>query len=175
MSFFIVFAIVLMLCILLLNLKKKGQLLEDQQLNDDDQVWPYYVKKPLSQPEQILYFRLIEALPDKIVLAQVQLSRFLGVKKGFDYQSWINRVNRMSADFVICNKDSSVLAVIELDDSTHESSSRQLQDQKKNKVLASANIKLIRWHVKSIPDVENIKTELMTPIKPENEVWAAER
>ncbi|WP_018985517.1 DUF2726 domain-containing protein [Methylophilus methylotrophus] len=176
MSFFIVFAIVLIVFILLLKLKKKDQPLEDQQLNDNDQVWPYYVKKPLSQPEQILYFRLIEALPDKIVLAQVQLSRFLGVKKGFDYQSWINRVNRMSADFVICNKDSSVLAVIELDDSTHESSSRQLQDQKKNQVLASANIKLIRWHVKSIPDVENIKTELITPpIKPENEVWAAER
>ena len=48
----------------------------------DDQVWPLYAKKPLSQPEQILYFRLVSALPERIILAQVQLSRLLGVKKG---------------------------------------------------------------------------------------------
>lgn len=40
--------------------------------------WPFYSKKPLSAPEQILYFRLVKALPDHIVLAQVQLSRLLG-------------------------------------------------------------------------------------------------
>jgi hypothetical protein len=44
--------------------------------------WPFFAKKPLTQPEQVLYFRLVRALPDSIVLAQVQLSRFLGVKKG---------------------------------------------------------------------------------------------
>src|SRR3972149_6232971 len=43
-----------------------------------DDVWPFYAKKPLSQPEQILYFRLVQALPDHIILAQVQLSRLLG-------------------------------------------------------------------------------------------------
>ena len=40
--------------------------------------WPFYAKKPLTQPEQVLYFRLIDALPGHIVLAQVQLLRFLG-------------------------------------------------------------------------------------------------
>jgi len=63
-----------------------------------DEAWPFYAKKPLSQPEQILYFRLIQALPEHIILAQVQLSRLLGVKKGNNYQAWSNRVNRMSAD-----------------------------------------------------------------------------
>jgi len=52
----------------------------------------------------VLYFRLVRALPESVVLAQVQLSRFLGVKKGSDYQSWLNRINQMSADFVVCAK-----------------------------------------------------------------------
>jgi phage anti-repressor protein len=121
--------------------------------------WPFYAKKPLSTPEQVLYFRLKKALPEYEVLAQVQLSRFLGVKKGNNYQSWLNRINRMSADFVICRKDFSVVAVIELDDSSHQRSDRQIADHKKDKALASAEIKIVRWNVKSMPDVTTIQLE----------------
>lgn len=124
---------------------------------DENAVWPFYPKKPLSNPEQVLYFRLTNALPEHIVLAQVQLSRFLGVKKGNNYQSWLNRINRMSADFVVCNKDSSILAVIELDDGSHNSDKRREADAKKDKALASAGIKLYRWNVKVIPDEVAIK------------------
>jgi hypothetical protein len=28
------------------------------------EVWPLIVKRPLTTPEQVLYFRLVEALPD---------------------------------------------------------------------------------------------------------------
>lgn len=129
-----------------------------------DEIWPFYPKKPLTPPEQILYFRLVKALPDHIVLAQVQLSRFLGVKKGNNYQSWINRINRMSADYVICEKDSKVLAVIELDDATHQTDKRKEADEKKDKALASAGIKLLRWNVKSMPDEQAIKNLLLTPV-----------
>jgi very-short-patch-repair endonuclease len=127
----------------------------------DREVWPFYAKKPLSQPEQILYFRLIEALPEHIILAQVQLSRFLGVKKGHNYRSWSNRINRMSADFVVCNKDSSIVAVIELDDATHQKPDRQAADAKKDKALGAAEINIFRWQTKSIPDVSAIKSALL--------------
>ena len=49
------------------------------QKNSDAEIWPFYAKKPLSQPEQVLYFRLIQAFPEHIILAQVQLSQLLGV------------------------------------------------------------------------------------------------
>lgn len=127
-----------------------------------NEIWPFYAKKPLSQPEQILYFRLIEALPDYIILAQVQLSRLLGVKKGHNHQSWSNRINRMSADFVVCNKDSSIVAVIELDDATHQKPDRQAADAKKNKALASAEIKVIRWQAKAMPEGSAIKATLLS-------------
>ena len=129
-----------------------------------DEVWPFYAKKPLSQPEQVLYFRLIQTLPEHIILAQVQLSRLLGVKKGNNYQSWSNRINRMSADFVVCNKDSSIVAVIELDDATHQREDRQAADAKKDRALASADVRIVRWQAKSIPDVATIQSTFMPNI-----------
>ena len=126
--------------------------------------WPFYAKKPLSQPEQVLYFRLTEALPEHIVLAQVQLSRILGIKKGHNHQSWLNRINRMSADFVVCNKDSSIVAVIELDDPSHQKLDRKTADEKKDKALSAAEIKIIRWQAKAIPDVSAIKAQFSTSL-----------
>jgi very-short-patch-repair endonuclease len=126
-----------------------------------DAVWPFYAKKPLSQAEQVLYFRLVQALPEHIVLAQVQLSRLLGVKKGNDYQAWLNRINRMSADFVVCNKDASIVAVIELDDATHQNDDRRAADAKKDKALSAAGIRIVRWQANAIPDIAAIQSTIV--------------
>lgn len=126
-----------------------------------DEKWPFYAKKLLSAPEQILYFRLVKALPDHIVLGQVQLSRFLGVKKGENVMQWNNRINRMSVDFLVCSKDASVVAAIELDDKSHERKDRVMADAKKDKALNAANVKIIRWNVKTMPDESLIKQAFM--------------
>ncbi len=119
--------------------------------------WPFYAKKPLTEVERILYHRLVKALPDHIVLAQVQLSRVLGVKRGYNFNEWNNRINRMSLDFVVCHKDSTIVSVIELDDQTHERESRKEADVKKNKALSSAGLSLVRWQVKQIPSEREIR------------------
>lgn len=123
----------------------------------ESKTWPFYAKKLLSVPEQVLYFRIVKALPDHLVFAQVGLSRILGVKRGYPFQTWHNKIDRKSADFVICSKDSSIVAVIELDDSTHERADRKHADATKQKALSSASIRLIRWNVKSLPDEASIK------------------
>lgn len=150
----LVFVVVVVIVLALLKAKAQGG-------GAGDEVWPFYAKKPLSQPEQILYFRLVQALPDHIILAQVQLSRLLGVKKGNNYQAWSNRINRMSADFVVCNKDSSIVAVIELDDATHEREDRQAADAKKDKALGDAGVQIVRWQAKAIPDFATIQRAFM--------------
>lgn len=122
--------------------------------------WPFYAKKILTQPEQVLYHRLVSAMPECIVLAQVQLSQVLGVKKGFNFHEWNNRINRMSLDFLVCLKDSTIVAAIELDDKTHEQQSRIDADAKKSKALTDAGITLIRWNVSAIPDEVTIRKAL---------------
>lgn len=125
-----------------------------------DVPWPFYAKKPLSQPEQVLYHRLVAAMPECIVLAQVQLSRVLGVKKGFNFHEWNNRINRMSIDFLVCLKDSTVVAAVELDDKTHEKASRVEADGKKEKALSAAGVALVRWNVSALPDEAAIRQAL---------------
>ncbi len=119
--------------------------------------WPYHAKKPLSEPEQILYHRRVAALPQCIVLAQVQLSQVVGVNKGFNFGVWNNHINRMSLDFIVCLKDSTVIAAVELDDKTHEKEIRVKTDAQKGKALSAAGIELIHWHVSELPDEKTIR------------------
>lgn len=43
--------------------------------------WPVTRRAVMSPPEQLLYWRLIQALPEHLVLAQVQLCRFMEIAK----------------------------------------------------------------------------------------------
>lgn len=125
--------------------------------------WPYYPRRPLSPSQHILYKRLTQALPDHIILAQVQLSRLLGVRQGSDYKAWLNRISRLSADFVVCNRDASILAVIELEDPNRRAKLRKSVLARKDKALSDAGVTLHRWHVRTIPDEDLIKSTLLSP------------
>lgn len=160
LTLFTILLLVIVVVVALVALKKRGL------HSGASAEWPFYAKRPLSQPEQVLYYRLLKALPEHIVLAQVQVSRVLGVKKGFNFHEWNNMINRLSYDFVVCSKDCSVLAAIELDDKSHESESRSKTDQKKNKATAAAGVRLIRWHVKSLPDEAAIQAAFAQPPHP---------
>ena len=144
---FLLLAALVVVAVLVLAVKAKAG------ANLGNEPWPFYAKKPLSVPEQVLYFRLLKAFPEHIVLLRRSaLSRILGVKKGSNFQAWNNRINRMSADFVLCAKDSSIMAVVELDDASHRREARKEADAKKNKALANAGIRVLRWEAKSLPD-----------------------
>jgi very-short-patch-repair endonuclease len=122
-----------------------------------NETWPFEKKKILTATEQKLYFTLCEALPNHCIFSQVQLSQLIQVKKGNDYKAWFNRINRMSADFVITDKTFNTVAVIELDDKSHEKPERIEADKKKDKALASAGIETIRWKVNEVPTADDIK------------------
>jgi very-short-patch-repair endonuclease len=58
---------------------------------------------------------------------------------------------------VLCSKDSTIVAVIELDDASHKKANREAADAKKDKALESAGIRILRWQVNSIPDEAEIR------------------
>lgn len=107
--------------------------------------FPFEQTRPLSEREQVLYWRLRKVLPDQMVLAQVAVSRILRVEKGHDFRAWLNRISRMSVDFIVCLPDGTIVAAIELDDASHDIDERLLADAKKSKALESAGIKLLRF------------------------------
>lgn len=122
---------------------------------------PYFQKKTLlNEKEQVLFHRLIEAMPNYYVFTQVRLADIVGIKKCENWQAWFNKVSRKSVDFVICNKALAVRVCIELDGKTHENADRQKADNDKDEALKAAGIPIVRIEANKIPSVEEIKALL---------------
>lgn len=113
---------------------------------------PWAKASPLTKREQPMYFRLIEAFPDHIVLAQVAFSALLDSKS----PAIRNTFDRKVADFVVCSKGFTVLAVIELDDSTHDG--RELQDAARAALLTEAGYRVLRY--RTVPDASKLQADL---------------
>jgi very-short-patch-repair endonuclease len=159
-SILIVIAVVIFVLILwsLFNTDSKPK----KESVDDMKVWPYVVRELMTAPERELYRRLQQALPDYLIFSQVQLSRIIDVAPEAQKQAWLNRINRMSVDFVICATDGAkILAAIELDDSSHDQAERIKADSKKDKALRSAGVPIIRWPVKGMPQPQQLRADFL--------------
>jgi len=116
----------------------------------------FFPRRPLTEPEQILYWRLVNALPNYIVLPQVSFSRFLYTKGGTDKENFskLARARQKVADFLICEKSFYIVAICELDDSSHN----PLHDQNRDGILKEAGLRVIRWKTTQLPTEAEIKT-----------------
>jgi hypothetical protein len=127
----------------------------------ESEAWPLFAKKPLGPAEQELYRRLAKALPEHFILAQVRLSQLLGVKKGNDFQFWQDRFSRLGADFVVCDREGAVIAVIELSDATPHAAARKSSEAETHKALAAAHIRLLRWQAWNLPNESEMRREVL--------------
>lgn len=126
-----------------------------------DNPWPLEAKRQLlSERERALYQRLVQSLPNHIVLAQVQLLQVINFQRGRRTHAIFNRISQLSLDFLILNPDTSIVAAVELDDATHTREDRRRADARKSHALQSAGVPLIRWNAKSLPDASAILAAL---------------
>lgn len=127
-----------------------------------DTPWPLE-RKPtlLSAPEQALYRRLLEALPNHRVLAQVQLLQTVRFKRGSRDASILNRISQLSIDFLVVGPETAIVAAIELNDATHDDAQRRAADARKAHALKSAGIPLLIWSVREMPDVPTIRAAIV--------------
>ncbi|MEC7121324.1 MAG: DUF2726 domain-containing protein [Pseudomonadota bacterium] len=112
---------------------------------------------------EVRFFALLqEAMPDHLIFAQVQLSRLITCNDPQETAFWFNRICRMSADYVLVDRDAqTVIAVIELDDWTHEKPERKRADQKKTKAIESAGLPLIRFDGRRMPNAQQVRHEVL--------------
>jgi Protein of unknown function (DUF2726) len=123
-----------------------------------DTPWPLE-RKPtlLTSPEQTLYRRLEEALPNHRILAQVQLLQAVRFKRGSRDRGILNRVSQLSIDFLVVTPETEIVAAVELNDATHNDEKRRAADARKAHALKSAGIPLLVWSVREMPDVPAIR------------------
>ena len=113
-------------------------------------------KKPLSTNEQPMYFKLLETFPDLVVLAQVSFSALLQSS----IQADRNKFNRKMADFVLCTRAFDVVAIVELDDSSHRERSKE--DGERDVMLISAGHRVIRF--KKTPNTDELLKSVFPPV-----------
>lgn len=112
---------------------------------------PIKGKRILTMNEQPTFLRLKEALPENIVLAQVAFSAFM-TAKGYATR---NLFNRKIADFVVLDQHFNIVAIVELDDSSHQGN--EAKDENRDALIAEAGYEVIRY--KRTPDIQQIKAD----------------
>ena len=125
----------------------------------------YEQVRPLTDPEQVLYRRLVEALPECVILAQVSFSSFMkpapeeGPLEARQVRALYARISQKTVDFLVCLQDFTVVAAVEVDDSAHE----ELRDLRRDELLKSAGITSLHVRVEHIPTVERIREMFTAP------------
>ena len=112
------------------------------------------VFKPLlTAREQGMFALLVEALPEYAVLAQISFGALLCAKT----RAGRNRFDRKIADFAICNKKTAeVLALIELDDSSHRG--KEAQDAARDDMLTGAGYTVLRYD--RVPTAAEVRSDM---------------
>ncbi len=152
--------VVLLLCAVLAWLVS----LRRNAWRDADVQWPFFQRKPLASPEQVLYQRLVQALPGHMVLSRVPLCAVLGVRRGFDAATWSQRLRGLQYDFVLCSADATVLAAIELTGKARAKSDVPESDRIKQRASAAAGIRLLHWQAGALPDHAAIQAVFGLPL-----------
>jgi hypothetical protein len=106
--------------------------------------------------EQGMFWRLVECFPqpEHVVLMQVSFGALLTAKEGASRYSF----SQKRADFVLTDKSFKVLAVIELDDSSHKG--QEDRDAQRDAMLIQAGYKVMRYA--RIPDAMKLKSDITT-------------
>jgi hypothetical protein len=114
-----------------------------------------FSKRPVATAnEQAMYWRLAATFPapEYVLLAQVGFGALLTAKGGSSRYSFSQKI----ADFVLLDKTFKVLAIIELDDSSHRG--REGKDARRDAMLAMARYKVLRY--KTVPQPEKLLRDL---------------
>jgi hypothetical protein len=121
--------------------------------------WPPESARVMTICERQSYELLRRALPGFMVLAQVPLSRFVRVPSRNGYGEWLQRVGHLSADLLLCDAGSRVLAVIDIR-SPQETERSRKRHERIAKVLKSAGIRVHVWMEGSLPGINEIRATL---------------
>ena len=111
-------------------------------------------KTLVTKHEQVMFSRLVQALNknDYIVFVQVAMGALLVAKNGENR----NKFSQKIVDFVVTDKYLNVIAIIELDDSSHNG--REKLDEMRDAMLKSAGYKVLRYT--RIPNVDQVLKDI---------------
>lgn len=122
---------------------------------------PYRRKESILTPiESRFYVALNQAIEDRaVIVPKVGLQDIFSIIEKVHYVAARNRISTRHVDFLVCELSTfRPLFGVELDDSSHNSSSRKQSDDFKNSVFEAASLPLVRVPAKQQFNVNELKT-----------------
>lgn len=113
--------------------------------------WVPHAARMLTPAECQALETLRTALPEYMVLAQVQLARFIKVPTRNSYAQWLHRVGHLCVDLVVCDDNSRVVAVVEIQTTTQVAPRALRRQQRVLRVLKAAQIAVHVWPAAALP------------------------
>jgi hypothetical protein len=109
---------------------------------------------------------------DLVITPKVRLADVVAVCSGLSrsrYQQAFNRIAAKHVDFILCRaSDYSILAVIELDDRSHQRQSRSVRDEFVDQTLAAAGIPILHVKAQSGYDPRTLAAQISAIIAPQS-------
>ena len=131
---------------------------------------PYVLKRYVMSKAERSFFGVLEQVTDSskyYIFPQVSLNNLVTVEKGTgSYQTYHNKVDRKSIDFVLFDRSvvSPVLA-IELDDASHDREDRLERDAFVDRVLAKAGLPLLHVRAQASYDPKQLAASISEAIR----------
>jgi hypothetical protein len=151
-------AILLLASVLLLRRRNRDEPKNAAKRDNLDTVgdWPPTSVRVMTVAERQSYELLKKALPGIMVLAQVPLSRFIRVPTRHSYSEWMQRVGSLSADLLLCDSGSKVLAVVDVRSAAETDRARKRHDRLA-RVLKAAGVKVYTWREDEVPTMSQVR------------------
>lgn len=150
MIIIIIVLIIIIFILAYLNIKSQNDKSNEIEENKIDNEMPY-IKKYLLTKNEWVFYKKIKPICDNNnlhIISKVRLADIVEVKKGLSNKEWhkyFNKIKNKHIDFILCNPENlAIIALIELDDKSHERISQQESDIFKNKLFDKVGYKFIR-------------------------------
>ena len=121
--------------------------------------WPPEAARVLTITERQAYDLLKRSMPGYLVLGQVPISRFIRVPARHSYSDWLQRVGALSADLLLCDAGSRVLAVVDIRPVTESERSRR-RHERMARVMRAAGIHVHVWREGALPSAAEVRTAM---------------
>lgn len=135
---------------------KSGRAARADESLDTVQSWTPQAVRVLTLPERQAYDLMRKAMPNRLVLAQVPLARFISVPTRHSYSDWLTRVGRLTVDLLVCDKSSRVVAVVDMR-SAGQSERSIRRHERMTQVLQAAGVRVLHWNAEALPSASEVR------------------
>ncbi|MBL8341786.1 MAG: DUF2726 domain-containing protein [Rubrivivax sp.] len=136
-----------------LHRRLRGDRAAERDTVDTVAGWPPEAARVMTIDERHAFDVLRRAFPTHLVLAQVPLARFVRVPLRRSYTEWLQRVGSLSADLLLCDSGSRVVAVIDIRNPTESERARR-RHERMARVLRQASVQVVTWRSGELPDAQ---------------------